>query len=174
MAGENINTAVDRRRYAEKEEILMSAADKRSKKKKKTGQIISISQGSSAKVQRRKRNPFVIFSVLVLTAVLAGVATLFVHFSAQLNEINDQIVSRKAELETMKEEATRYQIQIDKVLTDDYVKNYAETKLHMTPVKNAQKQFVFMASGDEGNIIDENGGDSVFTFIRNAFNSAFM
>ena len=174
MAAERNSAALDTTRLAESSEMVMSAADKRSKKRKKTGQIISISQGSSAKSQRRKRNPFTIFSVLLLTTVLAGVATMMVHFSAELNEINDQITSSKAKLAAIQEEATRYQIDIDKVLTNDYVKNYAETKLHMTPVKNAQKQFVFMASGDEGKIMDESKGDSVFTFIQNAFNSTFM
>ncbi len=166
MAGERDNTAYN--------ESIVSAADKRSKKKKKNGQIISISQGSSAKSLRRKRNPFIIMSVLFLTIVLAGVAILMVHFSAELDEVNDKINTQKMLLEEMKEEETQYQMQIDKVLTDEYVKNYAENVLHMTPVKNAQKKFVFMASGDEGKILDDRSGDNVFTTIRNAFSSTFM
>ena len=91
MAGERDNTAYN--------ESIVSAADKRSKKKKKNGQIISISQGSSAKSLRRKRNPFIIMSVLFLTIVLAGVAILMVHFSAELDEVNDKINTQKMLLE---------------------------------------------------------------------------
>ena len=76
------------------EDIQMSSADKKSRRKKKSGKIISISQGSSSKAQRRKRNPVVIFFVSLLTIVLASVAILFVHFNAELNEINDSITAK--------------------------------------------------------------------------------
>ena len=96
MAQKKENQAYDLSLFEENNDIQMSSADKKSRKKKKSGQIISISQGSSSKAQRRKRNPLVIFFVGLLTIVLASVAILFVHFNAELNEINDSITDRTA------------------------------------------------------------------------------
>ena len=56
MAGERRTEALDLD-LLEAYEAEMSAVDKKTKKKKKSGQIISISQGSSAKAQRRKQSP---------------------------------------------------------------------------------------------------------------------
>ena len=174
MAGENRNLAYDLSSFENADEISMSSAGKKSKINKKRGQIISISQGSSAKAQRRKRNPFVIFSVTLLTVVLAGVAIMMVHFSAQINELNNQITERKAVLTELQNEEAQYQLQIDSKMTDSFVKNYAETKLKMTPMKNAQKQFVSLSDGDNGKVFEDESSRNVFTTILDAFTSVFM
>lgn len=173
MAGENRNLAYDLSRFEPDEEITMSSAGKKSKKNKKRGQIISISQGSSAKAQRRRRNPLVIFSVTLLTVVLAGVAIMLVHFSAQINELNNEITDRKAELTKLKNEEAQYQLVIDSKMTDSFVKNYAETKLNMSPMKNAQKQFISLSNGDSGKVFEDESSKNVFTTILDAFSGTF-
>ncbi len=174
MAQKKENQAYDLSLFEENNDIQMSSADKKSRKKKKSGQIISISQGSSSKAQRRKRNPLVIFFVGLLTIVLASVAILFVHFNAELNEINDSITEKNKELTELQNLQARYQLEIDSKLTDSYVRNYAETELNMTPAKNAQKKFFSLSDGDKGEVVEDDSSGNVFTVILDAFSKAFM
>lgn len=150
-------------------EMEMSSADKKSKKKKKSGQIISISQGSSAKAQRRKRNPLMIITVSILTLIVASVCIMLVHFNAQLNEINEQINEKETELSELQNKESQYRITIESKFTDSYVKNYAENKLNMVPVKNAQKKFISLSERDQGEVVQNDNSDNIFKTIFNAF-----
>ncbi len=174
MAANKNNEAYDLSLFEENNDIQMSSADKKSRKKKKSGQIISISQGSSSKAQRRKRNPVVIFFVSLLTVVLASVAILFVYFNAELNEINEQITVKNKELAELQNDQAKYQLEIDSKLTDSFVKSFAENKLHMSPAKNAQKQFFSLSEGDKGEVVGEDSSNDIFTVIFEAFGNAFM
>lgn len=169
MAGEKRTEAYDLSLFEENEEMQMSSAGKKSRKKKKSGKIISISQGSSAKAQRRKRNPITIITVSLLTILMATVAILLVHFNAQLNEVNENITEKNAELTELRNRQAQYELTIESKLTDSFVKNYAETKLDMVPVKNAQKRFISLSDGDKGEIVSDESSDSIFTTVLKAF-----
>lgn len=173
MAGERRGVAYDISLFEDNASIQMSSADKKYKKKKKSGQIISISQGSSAKAQRRKRNPVTIFTVSILTIIAAAVAILLVHFNAQLNEINNNITLKNKELAELNNLQAQYQLKIDSKLTDEFVMNYAEQKLGMVSANNAQKKFISLSDGDKGEVISEDSSDNIFTYILGAFGSAF-
>lgn len=168
MVGEKRTEAVDLN-LLEAYEMQMSSAEKKSKKKKKSGQIISISQGSSAKAQRRKRNPVTIITVSILTIVVAAVCIMLVHFNAQLNEINEQITQKESALTELQNKEAQYRLTIDSKFTDEYVKKYAEDKLNMVPVKNAQKEFISLSDGDKGEVVNENESDNIFKTIFDAF-----
>jgi len=172
VAVENRSTAYDIDQFADQEKIQMTNADKKSRKKKKSGRIISISQGSSAKSQRRKRNPFLIIGISLLTIAVAIVAITMVRFSAQLNELNDELYKEQKVLEEMKDQETRYQLSINKLLTDSYIREYAEKKLDMVPVKKAQKQYLALTEGDSGTVFADSD-DNAFEFILKAFNGFF-
>ncbi len=150
-------------------EMEMSSAEKKSKKKKKSGQIISISNGSSAKVQRRTRNPVTIITVSLLVLFVAIAGILLVHFNAQLNEVNERINEKEAQLTDLKNKEAQYQLTIDSKFTDDFVKKYAETKLNMMPVKSAQKQFISLSEGDMGEVVEDEDTDQVFRQFLKAF-----
>ena len=133
MAGERRTEAYDLD-LLEAVEMEMSSADKKSKKKKKSGQIISISHGSSAKAQRRKRNPVMIITVGFLTLLVATVAILLVHFNAQLNEINEMINNKEEVLTELQNKQAQYKLTIESKLTDDFVK---QVKVIVTyPIEN--------------------------------------
>ncbi len=168
MAGERRTEAYDLN-LLEAVDMEMSSADKKSKKKKKSGQIISISHGSSAKAQRRKRNPVMIITVGFLTLIVATVAILLVHFNAQLNEINEMINNQEEVLTELQNKEAQYKLTIESKLTDDFVKQYAETKLNMVPAKNAQKRFISLSDGDKGEVVDDKGSDNIFRSIFEAF-----
>ncbi len=168
------NQAYDLSLFEENNDMQMSSAEKKLRKKKKSGKIISISQGSSSKAHKRKRNPVVIFFVSLLTVVLASVAILFVHFNAELNEINEDIVEKNKKLTELQNLQAKYQLEIDSKLTDSYVRNYAETKLNMTPAKNVQKKFFSLSNGDKGEVVEEDSSGNIFTVVLDAFSSAFM
>ena len=144
-----------------------------SMKVKNEGKVIRLETEEFERSQRRRRNPFVIFSVTLLTVVLAGVAIMLVHFSAQINELNNEITDRKAELTKLKNEEAQYQLVIDSKMTDSFVKNYAETKLNMSPMKNAQKQFISLSNGDSGKVFEDESSKNVFTTILDAFSGTF-
>ncbi len=168
MAGERRTEAYDLD-LLEAVEMEMSSADKKSKKKKKSGQIISISHGSSAKAQRRKRNPVMIITVGFLTLLVATVAILLVHFNAQLNEINEMINNKEEVLTELQNKQAQYKLTIESKLTDDFVKQYAETKLNMVPAKNAQKRFISLSDGDKGEVVKDKSSDNIFMKIFDAF-----
>ena len=169
MAGERRTEAYDLD-LLEAVEMEMSSADKKSKKKKKSGQIISISHGSSAKAQRRKRNPVMIITVGFLTLLVATVAILLVHFNAQLNEINEMINGRfRIKVRESENKQAQYKLTIESKLTDDFVKQYAETKLNMVPAKNAQKRFISLSDGDKGEVVKDKSSDNIFMKIFDAF-----
>ena len=168
MAGERRTEAYDLD-LLEAVEMEMSSADKKSKKKKKSGQIISISHGSSAKAQRRKRNPVMIITVGFLTLLVATVAILLVHFNAQLNEINEMINNKEEVLTELQNKQAQYKLTIESKLTDDFVKQYAETKLKKKKKKNAQKRFISLSDGDKGEVVKDKSSDNIFMKIFDAF-----
>lgn len=176
MGFDSRSEAYDLSRFEETADnrIAMSAADKRSKKKKKSGKIISISRGSSAKSQRRRKNPLYIFGVIVLTAVFASVCITIVQLNAELNEVNDQITQSNAALVELKNEEAQYHQTIDKKITDDYVKKFAEDNLGMIPAGNGQKKFISLSDGDKGEILSNEKTTNVFTAILDAFSAAFL
>ncbi len=174
MAEELNSAAYDLSRFESAEDLQMSVSNKRTRKKKKSGKIISISQGSSAKSQRRRRDPVLIAMISILTIVVASVAIMMVQNYAKLNEINEQITAKNKELAVLENQEAQYQIRIDSKLTDSYVKEYAETKLGMSPAKKAQKKFVSLSDGDKGAILIKDSGNSVFDTIFEAFSSAFL
>lgn len=171
---DNRSEAYDLSVFEENEGLNMSASDKRTKKRKKSGKIISISRGSSAKAQRRKKNPVMIFSVALLTVIVAAVAITIVQFNAELNEVNDLIQQQNAKLTELENEEAQYRLTIDSKLTDDYVKNYAEKKLGMTPALNGQKKFISLSEGDKGEILSDENTATVFSAILDAFSGAFL
>ncbi len=168
MAGEKRTEAYDLS-FLESYEVEMSGSDKKSKKKKKSGQIISISNGSSAKAQRRKHNPATIFGISFLTLLIAAILISLVHLNAKLNELNEKINAQEAVLTDMKNKEAQYQLTIDSKFTDDFVKKYAENSLNMTPVKSAQKQFISLSQGDKGEVVEDNDEDNIFNRFRKAF-----
>ncbi len=168
------NEAYDLSLFESDDTIRMSSEAKKSMKKKKSGKVISISQGSSAKAQRRKRNPMMIFSVTLLTAAIAAVAIMMVQNYARINEINEKITEKSKIYTTLQDEGAQYQIRIDKVLTDSYVKEYAETKLGMLPVKNAQKKFISLSSGDKGEVLERDSDKNIFEKAYETIRGIFM
>lgn len=174
MADEKGSAAYDISSLEALDDIQMSISNKRNRKKKKTGKIISISQGSSAKAQRRRRNPILIGMVSLLTIVVATVAIMMVQNYAKLNEINEEITAKNKELALLENVEAQYQLKIDSVLTDSFVKEYAETQLGMTPAKKAQKKFISLSDGDKGEVLIKDGGSSVFDTMFEAFSSAFL
>lgn len=147
----------------------MSGTDKKSKKKKKSGQIISISEGSSAKAQRRKHNPATILGISFLTLLIAVILITLVHLNAKLNEVNEQINQEEKVLTDLMNKEAQYRLTIDSKFTDDYVRKYAENKLNMTPVKSAQKQFISLSEGDKAEVVEKNSSDNIFDYFKKAF-----
>lgn len=174
MGFDNRSEAYDLSLFEETAGISMSSAEKRSKKRKKSGKIISISKGSSAKAQRRKKNPLMIFSVTLLTVLVAAVAITIVQFNAELNEVNDMIQQENARLGELQNEQAQYRLTIDSFMTDDFVRDYAETKLGMVPAGNAQKRFISLSDGDKGEILSDETTSNVFTAMMDAFSGAFL
>ena len=174
MAVKNEGQAYDLSYLDDSGQMQMSSAGKKSKKRKKSGKIISISQGSSAKAQRRKKNPLTIISVTLLTIVVAAVAITIVQFNAELNEVNETINDRNDELAELQRDQERYQMKIDEKLTDSYIRNYAEKKLHMTPANNAQKRFISLSDGDKGEVISDETTSNVISAMMDAFSGAFL
>lgn len=176
MGFDNRSEAYDFSRFEDNEDsrIAMSAADKRSKKKKKSGKIISISRGSSAKSQRRRKNPLYVFGVVVLTAIFAAVCITIVQLNAELNEVNDLITQNNARLVELENEEAQYHQTIDRTITDEYVKQFAEEELGMTPAGNAQKKFISLSGGDKGEILSDENTANAFTAILDAFSGIFL
>ena len=63
----------------------------------------------------------------------------------------------------------QYQLRIDRKLTDEFVQQYAETKLGMTKANAAQKEFISLTDGDKGEVIRGDGKESFFSRFAKAF-----
>ena len=124
--------------------------NKHSKPEENDSKVIRLDAGQSLKAQKRRRNPFVILSVSLLTLVVAAISSWIVYNNVVINELNDKILTANGTLANQDNLQAQYQLKIDRKLTTEIVQNYAETKLGMTKAKAAQKEFVSLTDGDQG------------------------
>ena len=80
------------------------------------------------------------------------------------------MINNKEEVLTeLQNKQAQYKLTIESKLTDDFVKQYAETKLNMVPAKNAQKRFISLSDGDKGEVVKDKSSDNIFMKIFDAF-----
>lgn len=164
MASEKNNEAYDLSLF---EPVIKS--DNPKEKSKKENNIIKLHPEALARVQRRKRNPVVIFGVSVLTIIVAVVSITIVQSNVVLNELNNDILEANKTITEQENLAAQYQLKVDSKLSADVVQDYAENELGMIRVENAQKNFVSLSDGDCGEVIRDDGTDNVFETIAEAF-----
>lgn len=132
--------------------------------------IIKLDTDKSKKSQRRKHNPIMIIGISMLTVAVAAVSSFIVYNNVVLNELNEKILSANRAIENQNNLEAQYQLQIDSALTSDIVQEYAENKLGMTQIQNAQKEFVELADGDQGKVVREDGKNSILDSLGRIFN----
>ncbi len=137
---------------------------------KNDSKVIKLDTDNSQKSQRRRHNPLVIMVISLLTIAVAAVSAFIVYNNVVINELNEKILSSNKIIENQTNLEAQYQLKIDSKLTSDIVQDYAENKLGMTQVQNAQKEFVELADGDQGKVVREDGKDSVFDSMGKLFN----
>ncbi len=147
-----------------------SDKNKSEKAEKKAGtNIIKLDTDTSEKAQRRKRNPVLILVISLLTIAVTAICSLIVYNNVLINEYNEKILTANQTIENQKNLQAQYQLQIDRKLTSELVKQYAEQNLGMTLANSAQKEFVSLADGDFGQIVDGEGSNSFFDSFARLF-----
>lgn len=141
-------------------------------KKKKDNKIIRLDADRKAEDLRRKRNPARIVGVSLLTAVVAGVGSLIIYNNVMLNELSQKITDTQTEITHYENLQAEYQMRIDNKLTPELIQNYAESKLGMTQMKSAQKKFISLSDGDLGEVIHDDGTNTVLDSLSKIFSGS--
>ena len=105
----------------------------------------------------------------LLTLVVAAISSWIVYNNVVINELNDKILTANGTLANQDNLQAQYQLKIDRKLTTEIVQNYAETKLGMTKAKAAQKEFVSLTDGDQGEVLRDDSKESILTKIGRFF-----
>ena len=139
------------------------------KEHKKKNNIIRINANKNTKSFRRKRNPVLITAVSLCMAAVTAVSVWIVCNNVMLNELNQEIADKREELSHQANLEDEYQMRIDNKLTSSMIEDYASEKLGMTQLKNAQKKFVSLSDGDLGQVIRDDGTNTVLDSLKNLF-----
>ena len=141
------------------------------KENKKKSNIIKINAGKKAAGFRRKRNPVVITAVALSMAAVTAVSVWIVCNNVALNELNQEIADKREELSHQANLEDEYQMRIDSKLTSSMIEVYASEKLGMTQLKNAQKKFISLSDGDVGQVIRDDGTNTVLDSLKKIFST---
>lgn len=163
--GKDNNTAYDLSLFEPQE-------DSDGLKKKKNSNLIKLNAKKNAKAQRRKRNPLMVASIGMLTAIVASVSGMIVYNNVMLNELTQEITQAQQTITNQNDLAAEYQMRIDNKLTPSVVKTYAEENLGMTQIKSAQKQFISLSDSDIGEVIKDNDSDTVLESLAKLFSGS--
>ena len=139
------------------------------KEKKKKSNIIRINANRNEGSFRRKRNPVVIAAVSLGMAAVTAVSVWIVCNNVMLNELNQEIADKREELSHQANLEDEYQMRIDSKLTSSMIEDYASGRLGMTQLKNAQKKFVSLSDGDIGQVIRDDGTNTVLDSLKKIF-----
>ena len=141
------------------------------KENKKKSNIIKINAGKKAAGFRRKRNPVVITAVALSMAAVTTVSVWIVCNNVARNELNQEIAYKREELSHQANLEDEYQMRIDSKLTSSMIEDYASEKLGMTQLKNAQKKFISLSDGDVGQVIRDDGTNTVLDSLKKIFST---
>jgi len=141
------------------------------KENKKKSNIIRLNADKSEKSFRRKRNPVMIAAVSLGMAAVTAVSVWIVCNNVMLNELNQEIADKTEELSHQANLEDEYQMRIDNKLTSSMIEEYASARLGMTQLKNAQKKFVSLSDGDIGQVIRDDGTNTVLDSIKKIFST---
>ena len=139
------------------------------KENKKKSNIIKINAKKNIESLRRKTNPAVIAAVSLCTAAVTAIGVWIVCNNVRINELNQEVADARAELSHQANLQDEFQLRIDNKLTSSMIEDYAQGKLGMTRVKNAQKKFVSLSDGDLGQVIRDDGTNTVLDSLKNLF-----
>lgn len=152
-------------------ETKKSASDVKSESPDKNNNIIKLDTDTSEKAQRRKRNPVLIMGISLLTIAVTAICGVIVYNNVVINELNEKILNANQTIENQNNLKAQYQLQIDRKLTAEMIQQYAEQNLGMVQANSAQKEFVSLADGDFGQVIDEGAGNTFFDSFARVFGS---
>ena len=139
------------------------------KENKKKSNIIKINAKKNIESLSRKTNPAVIAAVSLCTAAVTAIGVWIVCNNVRINELNQEVADARAELSHQANLQDEFQLRIDNKLTSSMIEDYAQGKLGMTRVKNAQKKFVSLSDGDLGQVIRDDGTNTVLDSLKNLF-----
>ena len=127
-------------------------------------------KGSVKRIKRRKNNFLNISLVVVFAAVIMVVVGLIIHGQVQLTELNQQISAAQSDLEEQQSLYTQLKMKVDASISTAVVEKYAQEKLGMSKVSNAQKEFISLSEGDKVELTASKN-DTIFDTISDAFSS---
>lgn len=125
---------------------------KKKTEEKTKNKVVAIPQDEIVKIRRRKHNPFKIFVGAVASAVITLAVAMIIVGQVQLTELNQQIITKKAELSNAQSTYTQNQMAIQSKHSTTDIENYAKDKLGMSKAENVQKEFVSLSKGDKAEI----------------------
>ena len=133
------------------------------------GKIIKIDTDHYEKPKKMERNYPRILAIGLILSISAAVGIVVLRNNVIINELNEQIHEANVLLANQENLEAQYQLRIDRKLTDEFVQQYAETKLGMTKANAAQKEFISLTDGDKGEVIRGDGKESFFSRFAKAF-----
>lgn len=137
---------------------------KTEKKVEKTekNKVVSLPQDEIVKIRRRKHNPFKLFIGSMASLAITFAVAVIIIGQVQLTELNQQIITKKAELSNAQSTYTQNQMAIQSKHSTTDIENFAKEKLGMSKAENAQKEFVSLSKGDKAEI----SGDANKNFFQ--------
>ena len=107
--------------------------------------------------------------IAVCTAFATAVAAWMVCNYVSINELTQEINDAQSSLVHQSNLEAEYQLRIDSKLTQSEIQKYAEQNLGMSQVKNVQKRFVSLSDGDIGEVIRDDGKNTVLESLKGIF-----
>lgn len=160
MAVQN-NTAYDFSRFEPKQREQAEEVQKNN--------IIELPQEQIEKNARPRLHPVRLLSTLAMFAVILATVGSLVYGQVQLTELTDSINNTEKALAESESLYTQLQMKSDAMLSIDSVESYAEQNLGMRKTEKSQVEYISIAQGDEGTVLQSVGEESILDQIWNWF-----
>ena len=135
-----------------------TAPKKVKKKQYNRNNVVELPDMAEYGNQRRKHNVVGLVFGFALASVIALVVGIIIHGQVQLAELNQQITTAHADLETSRSEYVQLQASVDASVSTAAVEAYARDELGMIKATNQQKEYISLSGGDKGEIFAEGEG----------------
>lgn len=121
--------------------------------------------------QNRRKHPFSLKTVAVVAtmALMLTIVGSIVFNQVQLNELTTQIAAAQTQLAEQESVHTQMQMEANANMTLSDVEQYAKEYLDMSKIGKSQVTYITLTEGDQGNVVQDSGGESLLDQILSFF-----
>lgn len=127
--------------------------------------IVELPARQLQKNARAQRHPLKLMAATACFAVILATVISVVYSQVQLTELTEEINTTTSQLSEAKSQEIQLNMQVSKKMNGSQVENYAVNELGMSKIAGTQVSYVNVAQKDQGTVVQDTDGGSLWEQI---------